>query len=173
MPDDRPDRDREPDRPQRRDPVLPSPAERHISRSRLDETGMGKPLSQSSLERPRTVESYLRSGFLPRYMERLRQIHTDTERHREELAAAREELRAEHGDHTPAFAEAWRDRVASWDFDEVNELIRQHNEWYPVERQLPIDPRTRDYVLIAGRPYRRDELTPEWALQQFPPPRGG
>ena len=25
-----------------------------------------------------------------------------------------------------------------------------HNEWYPVERDLPMDLRTRDYVLING-----------------------
>ena len=32
-------------------------------------------------------------------------------------------------------------------FDELNELIGQHNEWYPIERDLPMDLRTRDYVL--------------------------
>ena len=53
-------------------------------------------------------------------------------------------------------------------FDELNELIRQHNEWYPIERDLPMDPRTRDYVLIRGRSYRRPELGPEWVLEQFP-----
>ena len=45
-------------------------------------------------------------------------------------------------------------------FDELNELIRQHNEWYPIERDLPMDLRTRDYVLINGRSYRREPLPP-------------
>ena len=53
----------------------------------------------------------------------------------------------------------------------MNELIGQHNEWFPIERQLPIDPRTRDYVLVGGRPYRRDELGPEWVLEKFPAER--
>jgi hypothetical protein len=167
MPDDREER-RARDPGANREPVLPSPAERHIARSRLDETGMGKPLSQDSLERQRTIESYLRSGFLPRYMERLREIHTETDRHRHALAEARQELRDAVGADAEAFARAWRERAESWDFREVNDLIRQHNEWYPVERQLPMDPRTRDYVLIAGRSYRRDELTPEWVLAEFP-----
>ena len=52
-------------------------------------------------------------------------------------------------------------------FDELNELIRQHNEWYPIERDLPMDPRTGDYV-ISGRSYRRPVLGPEWVLEQFP-----
>jgi hypothetical protein len=50
----------------------------------------------------------------------------------------------------------------------VNELIREHNEWYPVEADLAIDLRTRDYVPICGRSYRRTELGPDWILEQFP-----
>ena len=45
-------------------------------------------------------------------------------------------------------------------FDELNELIQQHNDWYPIERDLPMDLRTRDYVLINGRSYRREPLSP-------------
>ena len=65
--------------------------------------------------------------------------------------------------------EAWRAYAASRDFGEVNTLIRQHNEWYPIERDLPMDIRTRDYVRVGGRSHRRPLLGPEWALQQFPP----
>ena len=32
-----------------------------------------------------------------------------------------------------------------------------------------MDPRTRDYVPIAGRSYRRRELGPDWILELFPP----
>ena len=31
-----------------------------------------------------------------------------------------------------------------------------------------MDLRTRDYVLINGRSYRREPLTPEWVFDQFP-----
>jgi hypothetical protein len=31
-----------------------------------------------------------------------------------------------------------------------------------------MDPRTGEYVRIAGRPYTREELTPAWALSLFP-----
>jgi hypothetical protein len=34
-----------------------------------------------------------------------------------------------------------------------------------------MDPQTGEYVLIAGRPYTREELTVAWALSQFPPER--
>ena len=55
-------------------------------------------------------------------------------------------------------------------FDDLNDLIRQHNEWYPIERDLPMDLRTRDYVLINGRSYRREPLSPQWVLERFPVP---
>ena len=38
-----------------------------------------------------------------------------------------------------AFAEQWRARASEWNFGAVNELIRQHNEWYPIERNLPLE----------------------------------
>ena len=47
-------------------------------------------------------------------------------------------------------------------------LIEQHNDWYPIERQLPMDPRTGDYVRFAGRSYRRPILGPHWILEHFP-----
>jgi hypothetical protein len=31
-----------------------------------------------------------------------------------------------------------------------------------------MDLRTRDYVRVNGRSYRRPELGPEWVLEQFP-----
>jgi hypothetical protein len=47
-------------------------------------------------------------------------------------------------------------------------LIGQHNEWYPIERDLPIDLRTRAYVLINGRSYRREPLSAGWMFAQSP-----
>ena len=49
-------------------------------------------------------------------------------------------------------------------------LIAQHNDWYPVERDLPLNPRTGDYVRVGGRSYRRPVLGAEWVLEHFPAP---
>jgi hypothetical protein len=154
----------------REDRLIPSPAERHIARSRIDDRPAG-PLSEQQLYTQRSVESYLRGAVMPRFMQRLREIQKATDRHRRELGEAYAELGERLRDDREGFAREWRERVGRWSFDEVNELIRQHNEWYPVERQLPIDLRTRDYVPIAGRSYRRDELDADWAFAQFPPAR--
>ena len=152
----------------RDDRLIPSPAERHIARSRIDERPAG-PLTEQQLYTQRSVESYLRGAVMPRYMERLRDITRQTERHLRALGEAYAELRERHAGDAHGFARAWRELVDAWPLHETNALIDQHNEWYPVERQLPFDLRTRDYVLIAGRPYRREHLTPDWVYARLPP----
>jgi hypothetical protein len=104
-------------------------------------------------------------------MERLRDIETGTRLHRSRLAADYEWLRDQHAGDPERFAAEWRALVHARKFDDVNDLVKDHNEWYPVERQLPMDPRTGEYVLIAGRPYTRDELTTDWVYGQFPAQR--
>jgi hypothetical protein len=105
-------------------------------------------------------------------MERIIEVDGGIARERRRLERAWRSLRAECGPDDAAFAARWRARVYAWRYDaEVNELIRQHNEWYPIERNLPMDIRTRDYVYVGGRSHRRPQLGPEWALEQFPPPR--
>ena len=50
----------------------------------------------------------------------------------------------------------------------MNDLIDRHNRYYPIESRLPMDPRTRDYVKIGGRSYRREPLDAAWILERFP-----
>ena len=147
---------------------LGSPVERRIERSFVDDEGIGKPLSRRARQTRRTVESYLASGVVPRYMQRLRDIETKTRIHRQDLERTYRRLRAECRADADGFARRWRDVARGWRFDDVNDLIREHNEWYPIEAQLPLDPRTRDYAGMRGRSYRRAELGPEWVLERFP-----
>jgi hypothetical protein len=118
---------------------------------------------------PSALERYIRSAVLPRFMQRLREIEDQLIGHRAALARAYQELREACGDDAEAFARRWRETAEGWRFDDVNELIRQHNEYYPIERNLPLDPRTGDYVTILGRPYRREEVGTEWVLARFSP----
>jgi hypothetical protein len=167
MPEDRRTQDRRTEEP----PAL-SPVERRVLRSLDGEDRRGRRISNEELLRERTVEGYLRGAVMPRWMERLKEIHRATEDHRNALADAYAREREQHAGDPEGFAHAWRERVARRSFEDVNDLIRDHNQWYPVERQLPMDPRTGEYVLIAGRPYMRDELTTDWALALFPPVLG-
>jgi hypothetical protein len=148
---------------------LRSPVERRVQRSFEDEASAGQPLSRRARQTKRSVEQYLRAGVVPRYMQRLREIERGLDRHRRRLEQAHRVLGERCADDPESFARRWEQQARSWRFDELNELIRQHNEWYPVERDLPLDPRTRDYVKIRGRSYERRELGPEWVLEHFPP----
>jgi hypothetical protein len=148
-------------------------AERLVAESLEDPRSAGRPFSSRTRELRRSLEDYLRAGVRPRWMERLIEIERGTAREQRRLAKAYRELREECGTDDGAFARRWRATAAAWRFDELNELIRTHNEWYPVERDLPMDLRTRDYVLVAGRSYRRRELRPDWVLERFPAETSG
>jgi hypothetical protein len=142
------------------DPQDPrSPAERLVAESRIGDSGMGAPLDERARQRVRSIEAVLRGDALPRYMRRARDIERAVHAHREALAEAYAQRNS---------AGEWRRTVAGWDFSEVNTLVEQHNAWYPIERDLPIDLRTRDYVLINGHDYRKRPLDAAWALELFP-----
>jgi hypothetical protein len=132
-----------------------SAAERLVKKDLDASTGLGRPISSRARMAQRTVEAYLKAGVRPRWMERIAEIDHSI------AAQKRRDDRA-------LFAERWRAFAERCRFDELNELITQHNEWYPIERDLPMDLRTRDYVLINGRSYRRPLLTAQWVLEQFP-----
>jgi hypothetical protein len=117
------------------------------------------------LQYARAVENYLTAGGPPRWMTRLVEIDRGIAREKRRLAEEHEAMREWAGDE---FASRWREYAQRQRFDDLNELIDQHNEWFPVERNLAMDIRTRDFVLIHGRPYRREPLDADWVLERFP-----
>jgi hypothetical protein len=145
-----------------------TPAERILRRSTDADSGHGRPLDSRARQAQRSVENSLTGGHPPRWMERIAEIDARTARELRELEEARRELRAAHDGDPAAFAAAWRAVAHARDFSEVNHLIAQHNEWYPVERDLPFDPRTGEYLKIHGRSYLREPLGPDWVLRQLP-----
>ncbi len=137
----------------------------------LDERdGLGKPLSERARLGQRTLEGYLKAGQRPRWMERVIEVDRGIAAERRRIEAAYDALRAECAGDAAGFARRWRAYAAAQRFDDdLNELIRQHNDWYPIERDLPMDLRTRDFIRINGRSYRRPVLDEAWVLAQFPP----
>ena len=146
-----------------------SPVERLLDKDREGNVGYGKPLPARARQSQRSLEDYLKSGNRPRWMERLGEIEGGMSMERRRLERAYRALRRDCGDDPAEFARRWRETAEAWRFDDLNELISQHNEWFPIERQLPVDLRTRDYVLVNGESYRKPLLGPEWILRTFPP----
>lgn len=145
-----------------RDVTPPSAAEREKLLGEVEVNPLtGRPQRRRIRRFRPEADRYLASlgGPLP-YMQRLRQIDDAIEEHERRLAAAH----AEHRD-DPA---GWRRVAERWNFSEVNDLIERHNRWYPIEARLPMNPRTRDYVEVGGRPYTREPMDAEWILGKFP-----
>jgi len=143
-----------------RDVTPPSQREReHLEGDRDLNPLVGRPLRRRLRNFRPEADSFVASlgGPLP-YMQRLRQIEELTREHLARL----EEAYAERG------AADWRVVAGRWNFEEVNDLIERHNRWYPVEARLAMDPRSRDFVKVGGRPYRREPLDAAWVLERFP-----
>ena len=143
--------------------------ERMLGRDLDEVDGLGRPLSRRARHVQRSVEAYLKAGGRPHWMERVMEIDRRIAAERRRHEAAYRELRAACGGDADAFALRWGEHARTYRFDrDLNELIGQHNEWYPIERDLPMDLRTRDYVLVNGRSYRRPVLDSNWLLTEFP-----
>lgn len=131
-------------------------------------SGKTRAISRRTLRSPSSVEAYLQAGVTPRFIERALAIENAIARHTKQLQRAYDRMRQEHADDPFAFSSRWRAYANRWRFTDVNDLIDEHNEWYPVERRLPLDPRTRDYVKMGGRDWRRTPLDVKWILERFP-----
>src|SRR5262249_56436803 len=110
----------------------PSPPEQ-ADAAQLERDLEGSPLKGKPLKgrlrnfRP-AVDSYVVSlGGPLAYMQRLRQIELETERHERDLAAAWRELADECAGDRQTFADRWRRVARRWSFTAVNELIDRHN----------------------------------------------
>jgi hypothetical protein len=125
-------------------------------------------IAKRTLRNTSSVEQYLQAGVVPRFIERSREIESLTQRHRQRLERAYAWARDQHAADPAAFAEHWAGIAGSWRFDDVNDLIDEHNRWYPAERRLPMNPRTGDYLTIGNRPWRKEPLDTAWILRQFP-----
>jgi hypothetical protein len=151
-----------------------TPRDREERRA-LEQDLAGSPLRGQPLKlrlrnfRPDPAAGVLALGGPTAWMRRLRAIEDELERHQQQLAEAWRELAVTEP--ADAFARLWRETAERWSFAEVNELIARHNRNFPAEAGLPMDPRTRDFVRIAGRPYRREQLDAAWILRRFPPDR--
>jgi hypothetical protein len=152
-----------------------TPRERHereVLEADLESSPVrGAPLEQRLRNFRPDPESTIRAlGGPAIWMRRLRAIEDAVEQHERQLGEAWRTLAEDLGGREE-FAEAWRELAGNWSFAEVNELIERHNRNFPAEARLAMDPRTRDFVRINGRPYLREPLDARWILDRFPADR--
>jgi hypothetical protein len=143
--------------------------ERRILEADLAESPVtGKPLRQRFRNFRPDADATIRAlSGPPLWMRRLRAIEEELQRSELDLREAWHAL-AEVAAVAEAFARQWEETAAGWSFAQVNELIDRHNRNFPIEARLPMDPKTRDFVKINGKPYRRELLDADWILERFP-----
>jgi hypothetical protein len=146
--------------------------EREVLEAELETSPVkGRPLRQRLRNFRPDPESAIRAlGGPTIWMRRLRAIEEGVGQHERQLRSAWRTL-AEELEDPAEFAAVWRELAGNWSFAEVNELIERHNRNFPVEARLAMDPRTRDFVRLNGRPYQREPLGADWVLARFPPER--
>ena len=128
----------------------------------------GKPLEQRLRNFRPDADAAIRAlGGPALWMRRLRAIEDELDRHEAQLGETWRELAAETHD-AAEFERLWLETAQRWSFAEVNHLIDRHNANFPAEARLPMDPRTRDFVQINGKPYQREPLSVDWLLGRFP-----
>src|ERR1700742_3250988 len=107
-----------------------SAAEQVVKRDLDAPTGLGQPISSRARMTQRTVEAYLKAGVRPRWMERIAEIDDSIAAQKRRLARAYRMLREECAGDPAMFSARWLEYVGRLRFEELNELIGQHNEWY-------------------------------------------
>ncbi len=131
----------------------------------------GEPLRQRLRNFRPDAESAVRAlGGPLMWMRRLRAIEDAIDQHERQLGDAWHTL-AGAVDDPAEFARLWRETAETWDFAEVNGWIERHNAHFPAEARLPMDPTTRDFVRINGKPYEREPLDAAWILERWPADR--
>jgi len=102
-----------------------------------------------------TTEDRVRAAAAgpPAYMRRLRNIEDLEEGIVRVLAELCEEARAEGqpGDAQAAHARAAAPKHA---MKRLDDLITRHNRWYPIEANLPMQPRSGELIDRTGEPWR-------------------
>src|SRR4051794_35644470 len=128
----------------------------------------GRPVRQRLRNFRPDAETAIRALSGPTvWMRRLRAIEDELDRHEQQLEEAWRQLAVDATD-AEEFARLWLQTAADWSFAQVNELIARHNRNFPAEARLPMDPRTRDFVKINGKPYQRELLDVDWILARWP-----
>jgi hypothetical protein len=141
--------------------------QRVLEEDLADSPVTGKPLRRRLRNfQPDADAGIMALGGPTAWMRRLRAIEDEIARHEEQLAIAYEDMQA--GVDPKDFPRLWHELAYTWRFDAVNELIDQHNRFFPAEARLAMNPKTRDFVEIGGRPYRREPLDAVWILRRWP-----
>lgn len=141
-----------------------------LLRESIQASGLaGKPLTVASTPFTISLEATV-AGMMgpPAWAKRLKRIHDLAETlHTEALEAWREHVRR-FGRKPDEFTARWRAHLLKLDLAPLNQAIRDHNEYYPIEARLPINRITGRYELPSGMEHPKAVVTVADLLLRYP-----
>jgi hypothetical protein len=99
---------------------------------------------------------------VPAWAARKRKIEDDEARYTRELVALYDKLVRKRRTETEIEL-ALVSAATAFDLEKLNKLVVQHNKYYPIEANLPMDRRTGGY-LVYGKPWVPESL---YTVQRF------
>jgi len=135
----------------------------------FDENVIGKPLNIPEVNFTIPLEKKVQAlSGPPYYAMRARQIEQLTDQLMEDLAVQYRDMIKKFVHRPEVFAVKWRESIDSLELDTINDLIERHNEYYPIEANLAMDPRS-GVTMLGPVPWEpKEKVTIESLLQQFP-----
>jgi hypothetical protein len=104
----------------------------------------------------------------PGWAVRLKQIHDLRTQLTEMLEAAWAEHARRWRRRPQEFTRHWQTYITALDTSRLNTLIKKHNDWYPIEAQLPIVYPTGEYHIPTGVEYPQKPVTVDSLLELYP-----
>lgn len=104
----------------------------------------------------------------PPYAVRAKTVEDLTEKLHQALRAQWKEL-AENETDGKRFERVWKAVIETLELDRLNDLIKEHNTFYPIEANLKEHPDTGK-LMIGNTPWKpKKKFTPEYLLDMYPP----
>ena len=140
----------------------------------LDSYDFPKDLTGKALKIPKknfttTIDQKIRSyAGPPAYALRARKIEDSIAHLYNNLEVRYSELLENFGKEPIEFARKWKEVINSLELDTINRLIEKHNEYYPIEANLPMDMETSRYMLGSAPWKSKQKLSKERLFVRFP-----
>lgn len=141
-----------------------------LLRESIQASGLaGKPLTVASTPFTISLEATV-AGMMgpPAWAKRLKRIHDLTEALHGSLTEAWRDHMRRFARKPAEFAARWRTFVTGTDLLPLNQAIRDHNEYYPIEARIPINRITGRYELPSGMEHPKRLVTVADLLLRYP-----
>jgi hypothetical protein len=135
----------------------------------LPEDLKGKPVHIPQVNFHVPLEKQVQAKYgPPPYAVRGKQIEDLTEHLLDELRQQWVKVADNCRNHPQQFARIWRAVLDTLELDELNQLIREHNTYYPIEANLQPDPETGRYMIGNTVWAPKKKITPESLAELYP-----